>query len=516
MDTESTKARVDGHDRGAVLSDRYRLQRLIGAGGMGRVWEADDLVLHRKVAVKVIHSAHLADPVAGARFEREAQTAARLSHPHLAVVYDYGESDGGVYLVMELIEGENLNERLRRGPLPAAEAARVVAETAEALAAAHAAGVVHRDVKPANLMLTANGVKVMDFGIASGIGAPLTATGLIIGTASYLAPERVQGRSATPAADVYALGAVLFEALTAEPAFAGDTPAEVALGQVHGDVPDVAAEVPGVPPGIADACREALAKDPAARPSAAALAARLRRAVEEPRPPSAFGATVAAPTATAVLTGVGAVTDQHAALGPPLERPSGRGRLALLAVLLLAVAATAGVIAYALSRPDAGAGDSPVATAETAPPTTATVVPTAAPPPATTPTTSAPATTVTTAAPAPPVDQDPDAALADAALAYLAALGAGDLEAAWAMTSPEFQAQQDRGSWESFWTGFDAIEVVDSPHVEGHSAVSVPVSFDGRTERYRMTFVEADDGTWLVDGPVGRERRGGGPDHERR
>ncbi|MBL8774503.1 MAG: protein kinase [Acidimicrobiales bacterium] len=505
MEGETARAQVAVPDRDTVLSERYRLHRLIGAGGMGSVWEAEDLVLHRRVAVKLLQNLHADDPVAAARFEREAQTAARLSHPHLAVVYDYGGADDRMFLVMELLEGETLAHRLRRGALPPDEAAAVMAEAAEALAAAHERRVVHRDVKPANLMLTPNGAKVLDFGIAaSGSGAPLTATGLIIGTAAYLAPERVQGRSATPASDVYSLGAVLYEALTGQPAFGGDTPAEVALGHVHQAAPDIRAVAPTVPAELADACGAALAKDPAVRPAASELADRLRHAsTRAPEP-----ATAVVDTGTAVIA---APLGHAAAESPPPLAPSGRdragrGRLVLLAVLTAAVLAMLLLIAYGLNReddPEPAVSRSPdvVATATTALPaaTTAATAP---------PTTAAPATTAapTTAAPTTAAPADAEAALGDAALAYLAALDAGDLDGAWARTSPEFQRRQDRESWSSFWSGFDSIEVVGPVQVEGRpGGVTVPVSFDGRTERYRMTLVEGPTG-WLVDGPVGRER----------
>src|SRR5215203_2507544 len=157
---------------GAVLADRYRLLRRIGTGGMGEVWEAEDTVLQRPVAVKVVRDDHLHEESILARFEREARTAARLVHPGLATVYDYGASDDGVFLVMELLEGETLGQRVRNGPLPADEAADIGAQVADALRAAHELDVVHRDVKPSNIMLTARGAKLMDFGIASGLGDP--------------------------------------------------------------------------------------------------------------------------------------------------------------------------------------------------------------------------------------------------------------------------------------------------------------------------------------------------------
>ncbi len=327
----------------SLLGGRYRLVRRCGIGGMGEVWEAEDTVLERRVAVKLVTGDQRHDPAVLARFEREARTGARLVHPNLATVYDYGEADEGAYLVMELLAGETLAERLHRGPLPATEAAAVVAEAAEALAVAHAAGVTHRDVKPSNLMLTGDGTKVMDFGIASGEGEPLTATGLVIGTADYLAPERARGQTSGPAADVYALGAVLVEAITgASRAFRGETPADVARAQVHAEPPDLR-PMADVPTHIADAAAATLAKDPSARPSTITLAARLR----DP------GASVGAATTVAVASASAPTTTfppvEQPAMGPPAGGPprsSGRGPwpIVLGVLLLLAVAAGAGLL----------------------------------------------------------------------------------------------------------------------------------------------------------------------------
>jgi eukaryotic-like serine/threonine-protein kinase len=485
---------------GTLLADRYRLIQRVGIGGMGEVWEAEDVVLERRVAVKLVADAHRHDQGALARFEREARTGARLIHPNLATVYDYGVTDEGVYLVMELLDGETLGERLRRGPLPPAEAAQVVAEAADALAAAHAAGVVHRDVKPSNLMLTPSGTKVMDFGIATGDGDPLTATGLVIGTAAYLAPERVRGEPFGPEADIYSLGAVLVEAVTGEQAFAGATPAEVAMVQLHREPPDLTS-VAGVPPPVARAAQEALAKDAAQRPTAQALAALLRRS--EDRAPG--GTTVVAPAATAtapipVPAAVPPAAPVPPRTGPAEPAPTGPGgwlvALGLLALLLIGAG-----VAYALNNDDddgtpGSTGSTPATTAAptvtTAPP--ATTVPATTAPPATT--TDPPATTVPVAA---------SGELSSAAVTYVETLDAGDFESAWALTSTAFQGAQDRESWENYWSIWDTIEVVGEPEVdEGSGTVVLTLSYDGSEEPYRLTFAQGDDGRWLVDGPVGR------------
>jgi eukaryotic-like serine/threonine-protein kinase len=279
---------------------RYRLVRRIAAGGMGEVWEADDTVLGRRVALKVLVEELAADDHATRRFVREARATARLAHPNVARVYDFGRDGGTPFLVMELLEGQTLAGRLASGPLPPAEAARVAAAVADALDAAHRRGIVHRDVKPSNVMLTAGGdVKVMDFGIAAAADETHSTTGSgLYATVAYVPPERVAGEPATPASDIYSLGAVLYELLCGRPPFLGSSPALVARAHLHDPLVPVRRLAPWVPPRLAEACEAALAKDPAGRPSsAAALATRLRagardgraRMVPDPEPVPAAG-----------------------------------------------------------------------------------------------------------------------------------------------------------------------------------------------------------------------------------
>ena len=205
----------------------YEVTDLVGAGGMGEVYRARDTRLGRDVAIKVLpeHVAH--DPDALARFGREARAVAALSHPHIAALFDIGETDGTHYLVMELLEGETLAGRLRRGALPEKDTLRIGTEIAEALGAAHAHGIVHRDVKPANVMLTRSGVKLLDFGLArlqrkadarARRRRPRRSSGErgVAGTLPYMAPEQLEGREADARADVWALGCVLFEMLTGQ------------------------------------------------------------------------------------------------------------------------------------------------------------------------------------------------------------------------------------------------------------------------------------------------------------
>jgi eukaryotic-like serine/threonine-protein kinase len=273
--TERTGA-VDGRR----LGGRYRTEALLATGGMGEVWAARDLLLDRAVAVKLLGRALAGDSRAAERLRREARAAGRLDHPNIARVLDLGEHDGRPYLVMELLDGESLAARIdRTGQLPPAEAAGIVAAVADALEAAHQAGVVHRDVKPGNVFLTSSGeVKVLDFGIAWCVNDAALTTGELLGTAAYLAPERVLGHRATPAADIYALGVVLYELLAGHRPFAGDSEVELAMAHVNAAPPLLSEVAPSTPPNLVAACHHALAKDPTSRPASAAELARLVRA----------------------------------------------------------------------------------------------------------------------------------------------------------------------------------------------------------------------------------------------
>jgi eukaryotic-like serine/threonine-protein kinase len=266
-----------------VLADRYRLGDRIAAGGMGEVWRAVDLLLDRPVAVKLLRDEYAQHPETLARFRAEARHTAAVSHPGIAQVYDYGEAGPGQpsFLVMELVDGPPLTELLARGPLDPALVMDVVAQAAAGLGAAHAAGLVHRDIKPGNLLVGPGGaVKITDFGIAHAAGsAPLTRTGTLIGTPAYLAPERVAGASAGPASDLYSLGIVAYECLAGAPPFTG-TPMEVALAHQYQSLPPLP---PAVPLPVAALVAELTAGDPAGRPAdageVAARAARLRDAM---------------------------------------------------------------------------------------------------------------------------------------------------------------------------------------------------------------------------------------------
>lgn len=256
-------------------SERYRLVDPLGRGAMGEVWRAEDTTLRREVAVKVLlEKPSVAD--ATDRFHREAQTAARLNHPNVVAVYDFDEEDGRLYLVMELVSGKSLRDELTaRGRLGIAESCRIAGQAATGLAAAHEQGVVHRDIKPGNLLLSTDDVvKVADFGIARAaaeVASSLTTTGSVLGTTAYLAPERGTGSVAGPASDVYALGCVLYEMLCGRPPFSGD-PAAVVYQHVDVAPPPPTELRPELPDAVADFVQRMLAKDPAERPTAAQAA----------------------------------------------------------------------------------------------------------------------------------------------------------------------------------------------------------------------------------------------------
>jgi serine/threonine-protein kinase len=278
-----------------LLGDRYALVDRLAVGGMGEVWCADDSVLGRAVAIKVLRDEYAGDPTFRQRFRAEAQHAALLVHPNVAQVFDFNEGDDATgappWLVMELIRGEPLSELIaREAPLPPDRVWSIVGQAASALAAAHAAGVVHRDIKPANLLLCADGtVKVTDFGIARAAGSSsITGTGLMLGTPHYLSPEQVAGQPATAASDFYALGVVAYECLTGSRPFEGEAVA-VLLAHRDQQPPPVPASVP---PALRDLVTALLAKDPSRRPTdGRAIAAQAERMLAD------GSADVAAPAA---------------------------------------------------------------------------------------------------------------------------------------------------------------------------------------------------------------------------
>jgi eukaryotic-like serine/threonine-protein kinase len=256
-----------------VLDGRYALIERIASGGMGEVWRGVDQILGRPVAIKLLSAVHAGDEQFRARFRAEARYAASLSHPGIARVFDYGESSplGGPYLVMDLVNGEPLSAILERvGRLPADATLDIVGQAARALDTAHQAGIVHRDIKPGNLLIMADGTtKITDFGIAKARALEsvnLTATGIVMGTALYVSPEQATGSTVTGSSDVYSLGVVAYECLTGEPPFVADQPLAIAIMHKHDPVPPLPADVPKP---VGDLVLSMLAKTPQGRPESA-------------------------------------------------------------------------------------------------------------------------------------------------------------------------------------------------------------------------------------------------------
>jgi serine/threonine-protein kinase len=267
-----------------TLGGRYRLLNELGSGGMSVVWRARDEVLGRSVAVKLLAVEFAGDPQSRARIRDEARAAATLSHPNIAQVYDFGESeDSGdclPYVVMELIDGPTLAQRVAFGPLPPRTVFRICGEVASALAAAHADGLVHRDIKPANVMVTPTGAKVVDFGIAAAAG-PAVPDEVLLGTPAYLAPERLTGAAVEPASDVYALGVLLYRLLANESPWSVESTTQMLDAHVYVE-PAPLPQLAGVPPAVIDLVHRCLRKEPAERPTAAEASEVLANAAKTP------------------------------------------------------------------------------------------------------------------------------------------------------------------------------------------------------------------------------------------
>src|ERR1700730_14385940 len=269
----------------------YKVLSPLGAGGMGEVYRARDTRLERDVAVKVLPTNLCSDPSLRQRLEREAKAVSKLSHPHICTLYDIGHQDGVDFLVMELVEGETLEHRLVKGPLPPEQTIHFAAQIADALAKAHKMGFTHRDLKPANIMLTKTGAKLMDFGLAKASGsaplsdvltemtaeqAKLTAEGTIVGTFQYMAPEQLEGKEADGRTDIFALGEVIYEMATGTPAFAGKSRASLIAAILSSEPQPMTALQAMTPPALERVVKKCLAKDPDERwQSASDLAAEL-------------------------------------------------------------------------------------------------------------------------------------------------------------------------------------------------------------------------------------------------
>jgi serine/threonine protein kinase len=498
------------------------LIEVIGSGGSGVVYRGRQVAFGRDVAVKVARHVEDADGAPVARWEREVAAVGRLSnHPNIVPVFDAGiTDDGSPYLVMPHVPKGSLGDRIRQeGPLPPAEVASLGARLADALATVHAAGVLHRDIKPDNVLWSPHGEpQLTDFGIARLEDLTTTSDHQLQATISYAAPEVLAGEPATEVTDVYGLGATLYACLTGaapHPSTSGENVAALVARVLESEPPSLVAQ--GVPAGLAAVIERALARRPEDRHvDATRFRHELERVAADPSAvPAGPDPTQTLDTSTMTATSMAPVADpptsRHVLAAPPVrpeppeERraavpPSGGGSNRLLwgAVAIVLVLAGALVLLAGMRDDDGDTAttDTTEAPAETtstdAPETTETTPDTEAPTTteATTTTTEATATTVAAAA--------GDAA--DAARAYFAALDADELDRAWAMTTSRFQAQQDRSSWEGFWGGAD-IEVVGEPQVDGGTVI-VPLTYNGQREDYRLDMVR-QGGTWLVDGPVG-------------
>jgi beta-lactam-binding protein with PASTA domain/predicted Ser/Thr protein kinase len=342
-----------------IFGDRYEVQGRLGVGGMAEVWRGYDRTLSRTVAIKTLLPQFARDASFVDRFRREAQAAARLNHPGIVSVYDSGTDGETPYIVMQFIEGRTLADYLASGKtIPPMKAAQVGKEIAEALAAAHAEGVIHRDIKPANVMVTREGkVLVMDFGIARLISGPETApqTSAVLGTASYLSPEQAQGHSVDARTDIYALGVVLYEMLTGRPPFTGDSPMAIAYKQVNA-TPEAPSSVnPDVPPELDAVVMRALSKNPANRyQTGQEFADDLERA-------RTGGRVMATPLLPAAGEATQVISRPHptSVLPPQQEEPGGSRKAwigALIAILIMALLA-AGAYLVVTMLTDGGGGE---------------------------------------------------------------------------------------------------------------------------------------------------------------
>jgi eukaryotic-like serine/threonine-protein kinase len=365
-----------------TIADRYVLESKLGSGGMGTVWKAHDTLLDRTVAVKLLHEGLAEDATFAERFRREARNAASLGHPNVVTVYDTG-SDVVPFIVMEYVDGDSLHRLLsRQGPLPIEDTARIARSILAALDQAHSRSLVHRDMKPANVLFerSSGEAKVVDFGIAKGLEdtGGLTRTSGLIGTAAYLSPEQVSGHDATPASDLYAVGCLLYCCLTGEPPFSGTTPVAIAVKHLNEPVPSLRQRRPDVPADLEAAIMRALEKDPAHRfSSAAEMDAAIAATGLAARPSTDPTVVAVAPGAATVamrqhpVGGTVAGTEvlrSTSAGGPP--RAGGNGWLIALTAFLVAAAIAVVVVLWLQNREPGLLEVPPIATLE---PTTAPV-----------------------------------------------------------------------------------------------------------------------------------------------
>jgi serine/threonine-protein kinase PknK len=497
---------------------------VIGSGGSGVVYLGHQKAFGREVAVKVGTHGPTPDD-ATRRWEREVAAVGRLSnHPNIVPVFDAGVTDdGSPYMVMPYVPGGTLGDRLRdEGPMDAEEVAGIGAKLAATLATVHAAGVLHRDIKPDNVLWSPHGEpQLTDFGIASLQDLTTTFGGDLHATIAYAAPEVLAGKPATEAADVYGLGATLYACLT------GSSPHPSQGGEgVAGLVARVLEQAPpaltgtSVPRALAEVVDRAMRRDPQERQASAAdLADELRTAKGDlaggaeatehlvattavtPEVPTQVSAAAAAPAQRMSVPAPVPTPAPSRPPGPPPGPTTERSRswglwAAMLAVLVLFV----GLVAFGMrSDGDDREGGDPAATETESDDTSVQASETTAAP-------EQPTETVPDAAPTDSADDEaePSGDATAAAVNYIETLDRGELDEAWSLTTSRFQSQQDREQWESFWGGYDQIAIVGDPRFDADAGtVVVPLSLDGQREDYRLDVVE-QGGAWLIDGPVGR------------
>ncbi|HET8641872.1 MAG TPA: serine/threonine-protein kinase [Pseudonocardiaceae bacterium] len=507
-----------------LVAGRYRLAGKLGSGGMGVVWRAYDERLHRQVAVKQLRlpASLTADEAEQAKQKimSEGRIAAKLQHPHAIMVYDVAEDDGEPFLVMEYLAAKSLADVLaERGTLPPEEAARIGAEVADALAAAHSAGVVHRDVKPGNILIGEDGVvKITDFGISRAVeDVTRTMTSMVVGTPAYLAPEVARGDRASFPSDVYSLGSTLYAAVEGQPPFGFADNAIALLYRVGaGDFPP-----PARAGQLTNVLMALLRADPNQRPTMAEASAALAAAGTAGRPPLPLPVPeqetrrMSAARQTAVLPADDDSTETAAPpLPPPLPPPPRRAgdrrrRVVGLAAAITALLAIGGVLLLAAVNREAGRGTAatqptsqPPAPTSTAPPSTAppsTVPPStsqAAPPPPAQPSAAQPPS-----APPPPAGNagSPQAALID----YYA-LMPGNLQEAWTRLTPKYQVSPAGGftGYQRWWSQIRSVQISDVTPISGGTVeLTIVYNFnDGRVVRERHSYnLVLDKDEWLID-----------------
>ena len=458
---------------GTLVAGRYRILRKLGSGGMASVYAAKDETLKRNVALKVLH---IPSDESGTRLKREAKLGAGLRHPHLVTVFDVMVEGPNVVLVMELVDGPSLADLLQERRVSPAEAIDILRPVADALDHAHAQGVVHRDVKPANILVATSGAELADLGIAHALESTrITAHGSVVGTPAYMAPEMLQGGDPAPAADVYALAAVAYEMLAGRPARRGRNQLEI-IDALRTPVPDLREAWPDAPPAAVDVLRRALADDPAERPAGAtALVEELATALSPPEPAPTRPVPKPAPA-----TPRGSLTSHQHVKEPRRAKVAPRRSLALpAAVALLAAAAVTAVVL--ITR---GGDEDPPQRAETTPAAEESPV----------------------ATPTPKARKPREPAPARAVRGFYEAAAEDDWDRAWSLAGPQYRASF--GSPEGVQRGLDSLQkirfrvlrILERGPDRATVSVQTVATHTDRVDRCAGTLLAVKvEGTWRAD-----------------